>query len=192
LFPYYVSGRLGPDSWFHKIGSSTFKHKMSARQNFKDTWKIENLETSRKHLVDHPLTSQYSLHSDPEKISPTWNKVSTTPWQGRSDLTGGYGRRIMKSSISCDAPTSFLNPERTMGAQKYDPIKMKAKIPNESSYVLPGGRSLQVYQRPPDKSRFNTMPFRNETIMEPLATPRTPPAPIPWGPLPKEGPRAYF
>jgi hypothetical protein len=99
---------------------------MSARM--KETWKIENLESSRKHLIDHPLTSQFSLHSDPHKISPTWNKVSTTPWQGRSDLTGGYGRRIMKSSISCDAPTNFLNPERTTNAQKYDPAKMKMKI----------------------------------------------------------------
>lgn len=44
--------------------------------------------------MTHPDTQMANLHSDPTRITPVFTKISATPWDGRSKLCGGYGRRV--------------------------------------------------------------------------------------------------
>ena len=165
---------------------------MSGR--LKETWQLDkSIDTFRRdHLKNHPDTLQYSIFSDSKKISPTWLKVSKTPWDARQKLVQGYGRRMIASSISDDAPTAFVNPERNPKAQVYKRKNQFEKIPNESSYVLPGGRDLlKTSSMNVKHHRHRTFPHKNETVMDVIYTERTPrsfPA-IQWKPLPPEGPK---
>ena len=46
-------------------------------------------------------------YSDKTCITPTWLKVSATPWFAPSKATGGYGRKIHDTSVSYDSPDIF-------------------------------------------------------------------------------------
>lgn len=46
-------------------------------------------------------------YSDKTCITPTWLKVSATPWFAPSKATGGYGRKIHDTSVSYDSPDLF-------------------------------------------------------------------------------------
>jgi len=150
--------------------------------------------------MHHPKTVQYTTHSDPKMISPVWTKVGATPWKGRSELTGGYGRTLLNSSISDDAPTYFLNPERTANRQVLNHSQQLKIIPrHESSHVLPGGRSLIKFKERHEEGMYRTrhrkFPHGNETVIDALPSGRTEAArrsPIQWGALPPAGPKEYF
>ena len=175
---------------------------MNTREAFgkKDTWVLDDQPTFRQHVVSHAKTVQYSTFSDPKKLSPVWTKVGTTPWRGRADLTGGYGRKLLNSSVSDDAPSYFLNPERVPNRQVIKRTQQLKMIPrHESSYVLPGGRSLVKFkERQEDsgmyKGRHRKFPHNGETVIDCIITDRNAPpkSKINWGPLPRAGPKEYF
>ena len=163
----------------------------------KETSKLDkSVDTYRRdHLNSHPDTLQYSIYSDARKISPTWLKVSKTPWNARQKLLQGYGRRMVASSISEDAPTAFVNAERNPKAQTYKRKNIFEKTPSESSYVLPGGRDLLKVSNGNFKHhRHRTFPHKNETVIDVLLTERTPRSypPIQWKALPPAGPKRDF
>jgi len=111
----------------------------------------KNLPTSRyNYIASHPCTQIERLHASDKMIGPTWGKITRSVWDGSSDLCGGYGRRLQRSSISRDAPTYFADPIHTFHASTPPPGRVatitrampRERIHNESSYVLPGGQSI--------------------------------------------------
>jgi hypothetical protein len=68
----------------------------------RDLYSTKYLPTSRHDIINHPKTLMANLHSDGTSISPVWSKISTTAWDGRAQLCGGYGRRLqVGSSENC-------------------------------------------------------------------------------------------
>ena len=63
-------------------------------ETYRELWDTNHLPTTRQDLVRHPKMHMANLHSDDSRIAPVWTKVSYTPWKGRAELTGGYGRKM--------------------------------------------------------------------------------------------------
>jgi len=104
-----------------------------------------DLPTSRKYIINHPVTFMADLHSAGKEIAPTWTKVSKTAWRDKAVLCGGYGRRMMNTSISSDAPAFFMNPEKVpppnnkMTDMEASVTRKQKADPLAASKVLPGG-----------------------------------------------------
>ena len=122
-----------------------------------------------EHQFNHPATLMAKLHSDSTKISPTWTKVSSTPWEAKAILVGGYGRKMKRTAISSDAPTNFINPETVppptiprMNAAEASITRIsKVRDPSAMAAMLPGGFI------PKDKtisSKFRTFPCGKQVI----------------------------
>jgi len=60
---------------------------MKTRDPLRSTWMVDDLASSRQHILRHPKTVIYSMASDDTKITPVWAKVGQTPWGGRKSLT---------------------------------------------------------------------------------------------------------
>lgn len=146
------------------------------------------LPTSRQYIVNHPVTQMAQLHSSENMIAPTWTKVSKTAWKDKSELCGGFGRRMMNTSISSDAPSFFLNPEnvhqpsnRMSNIEASVTRPQKKADPLAASYVLPGGASmLKALESPAPHNRFIKVKFGKQTYMDPIITERGGPK-IEWG-----------
>ena len=137
----------------------------------------------------HPATQMAELYSSQSKIAPTWTKVTSTPWEGRAVLNGGYGRKMKRTSISNDVPTTFINPELVpppiiprMDSLAANVTRIsKVRDPEAMSYVLPGGRkdmNSPLYSAPPDK--FRAFPCGKLMILEPIMPARRDRSPIKW------------
>ena len=110
-----------------------------------------------EHQRRHPATQMAKLHSDGAKIAPTWTKVTSTPWEARSKLIGGYGKKMKRTTISNDSPSDFVNPDRaappivprlTVDEASVTKISKK-RDPYGISFVLPGGlRSCKTTEIP--------------------------------------------
>ena len=123
-----------------------------------------------EHQFNHPATLMAKLHSDSTKISPTWTKVSSTPWEAKAILVGGYGRKMKRTAISSDAPTDFVNPETVppptvprMTATEASITRVsKVRDPLAMAAILPGG-----YVPTQDKtiaSKFRTFPCGKQVL----------------------------
>ena len=84
-------------------------------------------------------------------LKPVWTKVTKTPWQDRATLCGGYGMRMKILHTSHDAPqemklqhTSNANNSFATKDRRVQSLASTKRIvvPCESSYVLPGGKSI--------------------------------------------------
>lgn len=60
-------------------------------------------------MVDRDVQAeqQAKLYSDKAAITPSWLRVSSTPWLQAATLNGGYGRKIDDTAVSHDAPNFF-------------------------------------------------------------------------------------
>ena len=129
-----------------------------------------SLPTSRQHILHHPSTKFTSLFTDEKKISPLWTKVSSTPFEKRSQLIGGYGRKLQKTSVSIDAPVAFINPDRVpIPSNKMDRVTASIiRIPKtlDSSKVLPSGESMAIARRNVVPSKIRTLCFQKLTLLD--------------------------
>jgi hypothetical protein len=134
---------------------------------FREGWE---LPSSRQHIINHPQSKIANLYSDSSKISPTWGKVSTTPFRGKYELCGGYGKRLQKTSISNDMPLNTLNPDRVRqptNRMDHDTCSVTKKPPTDplaASYVLPGGAALRqaiLKQKTMESSQDNYRTFKS-------------------------------
>lgn len=55
--------------------------------------------------------SEASLYADKSLITPTWLKVSESPFTAAAKASGGYGRRMDDTTVSHDAPDFFHIPQ---------------------------------------------------------------------------------
>jgi hypothetical protein len=81
-------------------GSTSSKGGVSNSSPLSSSWDkcIQfQLPSSRNFIREHPSSYIANLHSDTTKIGPSWTKITTTPWEGRARLCGGYGRRLCVS-----------------------------------------------------------------------------------------------
>lgn len=114
---------------------------------FREGW---DLPSSRQHIINHPQSKIANLYSDNTKIAPIWGKVSSTPFRGRYELCGGYGRRLQNTSVSNDMPLNTFNPDRVRqptNRMDRDTSSVTRKPPADplaASYVLPGGAALRT------------------------------------------------
>ena len=125
-----------------------------------------------------------TLHSDDHKISPTWTKVTVTPFSGMNAICSGYGKRLQNTSISADAPRYFINPdkvERPANFMSKDAARVtKLMVKSDSKDVLPGGESMRnVLTNPPSDQhrKFRSFPhdsfrIKPQMYMEPIITAR--------------------
>jgi len=129
-----------------------------------------SLPTSRQHILDHPSTKFAALFTDEKKISPLWTKVSASPFEKRSQLIGGYGKKLQKTSISIDAPTAFVNPDRVpIPSNKMDRLTASIiRTPKtlDSSKVLPGGESIAIARRNAVPSKIRKLCFQKMTLLD--------------------------
>jgi hypothetical protein len=151
------------------------------------------------HQKFHPATQMAELHSAKSKIAPTWTKVTSTPWEARAILNGGYGRKLKRTAISSDCPTTFINPEQVpppivprMGPKEANVTRIsKERDPEAMSYMLPGGRkdmNSPLYTAPPGK--YRAFPCGKQMLLEPATKPRTDRSPIKWDRSPMSSARS--
>ncbi len=142
-----------------------------------------SLPTSRQHIMHHPSTKFASLFNDEKKISPLWTKVSASPFEKRSQLIGGYGKKLQKTSISIDAPVAFVNPDRVpIPKNKMDRVTASiVKIPKtlDSSKVLPGGESIAMAKRNIVPTKIRTLCFQKLALLDDIV-PEKIKEPIVW------------
>jgi hypothetical protein len=138
------------------------------------------LPSSRNFIRNHPSSYIANLHSDTTKIGPTWTKVTTTPWEGRAKLCGGYGRRLCGTSISNDAPLTFVNPEVVpIPANRMDDAAafvIGTRVPSKQesfavSQILPGGQGIKEatimkQQGSGPTSPYRTFPVGKQTLID--------------------------
>lgn len=136
------------------------------------------LPSSRNFVKTHPHSYIANLHSDTTKIGPTWTKVTTTPWDGRAKLCGGYGRRLCNTSISNDAPESFINPEVVpIPANRIDDAAafvIGRRVPPHQepfavSQILPGGQGIKdatLAATTAPSSPYRTYPYGKQTLLD--------------------------
>jgi len=139
------------------------------------------------------------LHSAKLKIAPTWTKVTSTPWEARAVLNGGYGRKLKRTAISPDAPTTFINPEQVpppviprMCSREANVTRIsKERDPEAMSFMLPGGRkdmNSPLYTAPPNK--YRAFPCGKQMLLEPGTKPRADRSPIKWDRTPLSSQRS--
>mmetsp|Transcript_3439 Transcript_3439/g.5369 ORF Transcript_3439/g.5369 Transcript_3439/m.5369 type:complete len:175 (+) Transcript_3439:147-671(+) len=119
--------------------------------------------------------------ADDGKITPTWTKVSATPWKGKATHHGGYGRRCINASVSDDMPRHFVRTEFLARPEPLkSPPRMKAgsRCSPEAALVLPGGASER--DRPKHGRRYNKLIHNKQLIIEPVITERSGRSDIKW------------
>lgn len=161
-----------------------------------------SLPSSRRaYIQNHPETQMALLHAQDTAIAPTWTKVTVTPFQAKATLTHGYGRRLQKTSISDDAPRTFLNPDRVAqptGRMNWEQARVTKLMKSDSRDVLPAGESMRnvLNNPPPDQhKRFRSFPhdsfrIKPQMYLEPVITAR-PGEPVTKNPL-TQSTQGYF
>mmetsp|Transcript_33867 Transcript_33867/g.34505 ORF Transcript_33867/g.34505 Transcript_33867/m.34505 type:complete len:162 (-) Transcript_33867:205-690(-) len=135
------------------------------------TWKMNDIPTNRSYLINHDKTKFYDFHSDDSHIAPTWTKISTSPWDGRSKLAGGYGKKLETGIISDDCPTYFFNPHRVTSPEHLR--KKNSRVDNTNSVgLLPGPSARTMTAAASRKPSHKSVPYTNQVIMVPLPTRR--------------------
>lgn len=146
------------------------------RGNYTVNGKVQDaMEVAESYIGRHTTVQVCDLHIDPNKISPFWAKVSTTPFDAPAKMRQGYGRQLKKSYISVDAPRdSFIDPEKVPvpANRMSDRVACVTRVPLHQdpllpTQVLPGGLSLaQVKQTTTlTHTRFRTYPHDKQTLM---------------------------
>ena len=142
------------------------------------------LPTSRReYILNHADTNMANLHDNDNTISPTWTKVTVTPFSGKAAICSGYGKRLQNTSISSDAPRYFLNPDRVERPTNFmskDAARVTKLMKSDSNDVLPGGESIRTLlaNPSPDQHRkFRSFPhdsfrIKPQMYMEPMITTR--------------------
>lgn len=106
--------------------------------------------------------------------TPTWHRVSQTPWDAKALKTSGYGRPILRCAISDDMPLYFprtehiKRPEDLKALPKQD-CRGTASI--QASLVLPGAEST-LAPKPQHGNRIRKLIHTNQILAEPYPTPR--------------------
>lgn len=122
-----------------------------------------------------------NLHASKNKLHPTWNKVTSTPWTEKARLCGGYGKKLYGTTISDDMPEYFTRtdkfPQHTRNSLSRQQSSVQTKVSrgvvnSESLGVLPGG-SHTVIERPVHGRRILKLKCDKQIILEPVITDRS-------------------
>lgn len=123
-------------------------------------------------------------YTDPSCITPTWLKVSATPWYAPSKATGGYGRKIHDTSVSYDAPAIFHvdcleehdeeAARRANGSIAHRRVKRDGDSPMRRSVSqdAPDFFHLQCREPPTTNLKYTKMIYKKQVMFEP-PTPRS-------------------
>lgn len=107
-------------------------------------------------------------------ITPTWHRVSQSPWDAKADKTAGYGRPILRCAISDDMPVYFPRTEHLKRPEDIKPLPKEnfaASASIQASLVLPGATST-LASRPAHGNRVRRLIDGKRIIYEPYQTPR--------------------
>lgn len=129
------------------------------------------MSTSDPRQCYHHQVVLNTVHSN--KISPTWPKVSKSPFEAHSKKVSGYGRQIQNISISQDCPTTFIQTDhlkRPIDAKPLPREFASRRTSSEGALVLPGGTYLE--EQPTHGRKYVKIKLDNQLYLEPTPTQR--------------------